>query len=158
MIVSSTAEKSAREKRADNVKMSQSINASTATMIVAARTAFGRKYSAGVNRSAANAIPSAVSTDAICVSAPASKLTTEREKPPVTGNPPDSAAAALAAPKPINSWFGSIRCLLLAPNVFPTDTDSTNPMRAIKKAGMASSLSKSQLMCGALNAGSPVGT
>ena len=37
------------------------------------------------------------------VSAPASKLTTERAKPPVTGYPPETADAMLDAPKPINS-------------------------------------------------------
>jgi hypothetical protein len=34
-------------------------------------------------------MPMAVKAPAAGVSAPASKFTTEREKPPVTGNPPD---------------------------------------------------------------------
>ena len=102
-MVSETAEKSADEKRLASRSTCQSIRFNTATMIVAAKTALGRKKSVGVRNSAANAMPKAARMDAIWVSAPASKLTTDRENPPVTGKPPDSAAAVFAAPKPINS-------------------------------------------------------
>ncbi len=53
------------------------------------------------------AIPVAQNTLANCVDAPASKLTTDLEKPPVTGNAPEIADATLAAPKPTNSWLTS---------------------------------------------------
>ena len=64
-------------------------------MMVAARVAFGRKNSSGVRNSVASAMPTAVKAPAAGVSAPASKFTTEREKPPVTGNPPETAAPML---------------------------------------------------------------
>ncbi|MNC99734.1 hypothetical protein D3C83_181180 [compost metagenome] len=54
-------------------------------MIVAARVAIGSEWSSGVRNSAATAMPTAVKAPAAGVSAPASKLTTERAKPPVTG-------------------------------------------------------------------------
>jgi hypothetical protein len=54
-------------------------------MIVAASVAFGRKWRSGVRNSAASAMPTAVKAPAAGVSAPASKFTTDRAKPPVTG-------------------------------------------------------------------------
>ena len=62
-------------------------------------------------------MPMAVNIPAIGVCAPASKLTTEREKPPVTAKPPEAAEAMLAAPKPSNSWFGFICWRRLFANV-----------------------------------------
>ena len=59
------------------------------------------------------------------VTAPASKLTTEREKPPVTGMPPENAEATFAAPRPSSSWLGSIRWRRFAARVLPTEMDST---------------------------------
>ncbi len=53
--------------------------------MVAASVALGRKCSAGVRNSVAAAIPTAVIPPAAGVRAPASKFTTERAKPPVTG-------------------------------------------------------------------------
>lgn len=64
---------------------------------------------AGVRNRVASAIPTAVYAPAAGVSAPASKLTTEREKPPVTGMPPEKPAPRLAVPRPISSWLGSFR-------------------------------------------------
>ena len=80
-----------------------SIKVSTATKIVAPNTALGSSAKYGVKNKLARAMPTAVSTPAIGVAAPASKFTTEREKPPVTEKPPDIAEATLAAPKPSNS-------------------------------------------------------
>ena len=57
----------------------------------------------GVSINAATASISAVMAPAAGVSAPASKFTTDREKPPVTGNPPVREAPTLAAPNPISS-------------------------------------------------------
>ena len=54
-------------------------------MIVAASVALGKKNKSGVSNRAARPIPIAVNAPAAGVSAPASKLTTERAKPPVTG-------------------------------------------------------------------------
>ena len=54
-------------------------------------------------------MPMAVSTPARGVRAPASKLTTERAKPPVTGYPALKAEATLAAPRPISSRLGWMR-------------------------------------------------
>ena len=65
-------------------------------MMVAARVAFGRKNSSGVRNIVASAMPTAVKAPAAGVSAPASKFTTERAKPPVTGNPPETAAPMFA--------------------------------------------------------------
>ena len=48
-------------------------------------------------------IPRAVYTPAAGVWAPASKFTTERAKPPVTGKPPVKAADKLLAPRATNS-------------------------------------------------------
>ena len=72
-------------------------------MIVPAKVAIGSEASNGVRNSAASNIPTAVNAPAAGVSAPASKLTTDRAKPPVTGYPPEKAAATLAAPRPISS-------------------------------------------------------
>ena len=54
-------------------------------MIVAASTATGRLARSGVRKSVASAMPTAVKAPAAGVAAPASKLTTDRAKPPVTG-------------------------------------------------------------------------
>jgi hypothetical protein len=54
-------------------------------MMVAASVALGRKEDQRRQRSAAMASPTAVKAPAAGVSAPASKFTTERAKPPVTG-------------------------------------------------------------------------
>lgn len=51
----------------------------------------------------------AAESDAAGVTAPASKLTTERANPPVTGYPEEIAAAMFAAPRPISSWSGMMR-------------------------------------------------
>ena len=67
--------------------------------MVAASVAFGKKNNKGVKNIVANAIPTAVKAPAAGVSAPASKFTTEREKPPVTGNPPEIADPIFDAPK-----------------------------------------------------------
>ena len=76
-----------------------STSESTATIIVAASVALGRKNRNGVRNSVARAMPTAVKAPAAGVSAPASKFTTERAKPPVTGNPPDIAEPIFEAPK-----------------------------------------------------------
>ena len=78
-------------------------------MIVAARVAFGKKYNSGVRNIVASAMPTAVNAPAAGVSAPASKFTTERAKPPVTGNPPEMAAPTFDMPSATNSWSGSTR-------------------------------------------------
>ena len=72
-------------------------------MIVAASVAVGRKNSAGVRNITASAMPTAVNAPAAGVCAPASKFTTDRAKPPVTGNPPDSPAPRFDAPSATSS-------------------------------------------------------
>ena len=54
-------------------------------MIVPANVAIGSEASTGVRNNAASKMPTAVNAPAAGVSAPASKLTTERANPPVTG-------------------------------------------------------------------------
>ena len=54
-------------------------------MIVAASVALGRSWISGVSATAAMVRPSAVKAPAAGVAAPASKFTTDRAKPPVTG-------------------------------------------------------------------------
>ena len=75
----------------------------TATSIIDASATFGNQYNSGVKSKATEAINKAVSKPAPGVAAPASKLTTEREKPPHTGKPPENDTAIFAAPKPTNS-------------------------------------------------------
>ena len=48
-------------------------------------------------------MPTAVYTPAAGLTAPASKFTTERAKPPVTGKPPVNAADKLLAPSATSS-------------------------------------------------------
>ena len=156
-MVAAMAVKSALSYCQASLMACQSSRLLTATMIVAARVALGRKYRAGVRKAAARAMPPAVIIDAAWVLAPASKLTTDREKPPVTGNPPETPAAILAAPSPISSWFGSMRSPRLPPRVRPTETDSTNPMRAINRAGTSNSPSTASERLGAEKAGNPWG-
>ncbi len=93
--------------------------------MVAASVAFGRKKSSGVRKSVTSAIPIAVNAPAAGVSAPASKFTTERDRPPVTGNPPEMAAPMFEAPSAISSWSGSTRWRRLAASVRATEIDST---------------------------------
>ena len=83
-------------------------------------------------------MPPAVNTPAMGLRAPASKLTTERENPPVTGKPPLTPDARLAAPRPTSSALLSTRWRRLAARVWATDTDSTKPIRLISNAGSAS--------------------
>ena len=93
--------------------------------MVAARVAFGRKKSSGVRNSVTSAMPTAVKAPAAGVSAPASKFTTERARPPVTGKPPERAAPTFEAPSAISSWSGSTRWRRLAARVSATEIDST---------------------------------
>ena len=93
--------------------------------MVAARVAFGRKKSSGVRNSVTSAMPTAVNAPAAGVSAPASKFTTERARPPVTGKPPETAAPTFEAPSAISSWSGSTRWRRLAARVRATEIDST---------------------------------
>src|SRR5210317_429334 len=127
----------------------------TATMTVAARTALGKNSNNGVKNKAVSAIMTAVMTPAKGVLAPASKLTTEREKPPVTGNPPETAEAILAEPRATSSWLGLMRWRLFAARVLPTDTDSTKPMMVISNADTASSDHKPRSKAGTQREGSP---
>ena len=103
-------------------------------------------------------MPTAVKAPAAGVCAPASKLTTDRAKPPVTGKPPVMAAPTLQAPKATSSRSGSMRWRRLAASVWPTETDSTKPTTLINKAGMASSFNKAISHSGPLKGGKPAGT
>ena len=75
----------------------------------AAHTKEFREKLSGLLRSAYDERPhsalgiGAVNTPAAGVCAPASKFTTERAKPPVTGKPPDRLAAILLAPRASSS-------------------------------------------------------
>ena len=103
-------------------------------------------------------MPTAVKTPAAGVCAPASKFTTERAKPPVTGNPPVKAAPKLLAPSATNSRSGTMRWRRLAANVCPTETDSTKPTTLINSAGMASAFHNGMSHCGQVKGGKPAGT
>jgi hypothetical protein len=83
--------------------MPKSTSDNTATIMVAARVALGSEVNHGVRNNAVRPIAMAVNTPAMGVTAPASKFTTERAKPPVTGKPPDKAELILAAPSPASS-------------------------------------------------------
>ena len=126
--------------------------------MVAARVAWGTKYSAGVSSSAAARMPTAVNTPAAGVCAPASKFTTERAKPPVTGKPPVKAAPRLPAPRATSSRSGSMRWRRRAARVWPTDTDSTKPTTLISSAGRASACHSARSHSGAVSGGRPCGT
>src|SRR5690554_3106778 len=102
----------------------------------------------GVKNTTARAMPTAAKAPAAGVAAPASKLMTEREKLPVTGNPPETAAPRLAAPRPISSWSGRIRWRRLAARVWAIDTDSTNPTILINKAGTSKARQSSRSVLG----------
>ena len=130
----------------------------TATKMVAPSVALGRKYNSGVRKSATRAMPTAVKTPAAGVSAPASKLTMDREKPPATGNPPDIEAPILAAPKANNSWLGSICCRFLAASVWATEIEPTYARIAISNAGVTNWLQSLRSKGGDTRLGSPVGT
>ena len=67
-------------------------------MTVAAKTALGRYSNRAVKNKVVIAIMIAVMTLANGVFAPASKFTTERLNPSVTGNPPPKPLAIFAAP------------------------------------------------------------
>ncbi len=134
-----------------------SISDSTATMMVAARVARGRWVSRGVSSSVAPPMPSAVKAPAAGVAAPASALTTEREKPPVTGMPPEKAAPRLAVPSPASSWSGSMRSRRRAASVSATEMDSTNPTMLISSAATPSSRQSPTSMDGRVRGGRPDG-
>ncbi len=138
--------------------MLKSTSESTATTMVAASVACGRKYSAGVRKSEASVMPMAVNTPAAGVCAPASKLTTERANPPVTGKPPVKAAPRLLAPNATSSWSGSMRWRRLAASVCPTDTDSTNPTTLMRSAGTSSDCHSAMSNSGKVSGGRPCGT
>ena len=103
-------------------------------------------------------MPTAVNTPAAGVCAPASKFTTERAKPPLTGKPPVIAADRLLAPRATSSWSGSMRWRRLAARVWPTDTDSTKPTTLISSAGTASARHSSRSHSGRVSGGRPWGT
>ena len=81
-MVAATAAKSTFEYCQLDFNIEKSTKLRTATMIVAAKVALGKKNNSGVKNSAASSIPTAVKAPAAGVSAPASKLTTDRANPP----------------------------------------------------------------------------
>ncbi len=111
-----------------------------------------------VSESVASAIPTAVNIPASGVRAPASKFTTEREKPPETGEPPLTPEPMFANPIAINSELGSILWRLLAARVWATDTDSTNPTKLIRTAAGTRAAHMPGSMEGKRISGSPPGT
>ena len=135
-----------------------SISPVTATMMVAASTAWGSAWNQPVKKATTSAISAAEMTPASGVLAPAAKLTTERANPPVTGKPPDTALARLAAPKPSSSRLGSMRCCRLSASDWATDTLSTKPTSEISSAGNHSACTEPQSQAGRPSAGKPCGT
>jgi len=117
----------------------------------------GRDDSSGVRNSDASAIPPAVNAPAAGVRAPASKLTAERAKPPVTGYPPEKALATFAAPRPTSSWSGEIRWRRFAASVWATETLSTKPMIEISSAGTQSRSISERSADGTAKGGRPDG-
>ena len=77
-------------------------------MIVAPSAAWGSDANTGVRNSTVGMISRAATIDASGVRVPAASLTAVREKPPVTGKPPNSPDATFAMPRPTSSWFASM--------------------------------------------------
>ena len=81
------------------------ISPATATMMSAPSAALGSELSSGVKKAIVASTIAAVMIEASGVRAPAVSLTAVREKPPVTGYPPNRPEATLAAPSPTSSLF-----------------------------------------------------
>ena len=86
------------------------------------------------------------------------RFNAEREKDPLTGMVWLNAAAILARPWPINSWFSSQGRLVWIAITLQLDIASMKLIKAITNAAGSSCLVVSQLSVGALNCGNPCGT
>ena len=86
------------------------------------------------------------------------RFSAEREKEPLTGMVWLNAAAILARPWPINSWFSFQGRLVLIAITLQLDMASMKLIRAMTNAAGSSSLVVSQSMVGTTNCGNPCGT
>ncbi|MCY1548910.1 hypothetical protein D9M68_850500 [compost metagenome] len=108
---------------------------STAMMMVAASAGSGSCASQPVGTLSSRASRPAVTSPASGVLAPAAWLTAEREIPPVTGNPPDTALARLAAPRPSSSRLVSMRSPRFCARVMAADWPERKIMKPISSEG-----------------------
>ena len=83
------------------------------------------------------------------------RLSAERENEPLTGIEWLKAAATLASPWPINSWFSSQGVRVLSAITLQLDIASMKLISAITKAAGSSSLVASQLISGMDRLGRP---
>ena len=81
----------------------------TASMIKAARTGFGRSENRGARANSVNSTTPPVTIDAICVRAPAASLSELAERLVDTGIPWKNPAVTLDIPWATDSWSMSMR-------------------------------------------------
>ena len=86
------------------------------------------------------------------------RFSAERENDPLTGIVWLNAAAILASPWPINSWFSFHGRLVLIAITLQLDIASMKLIRAMTNAAGSSSLVVSQSIVGVTNFGMPLGT
>ena len=84
-------------------------DSATASMIIAARTGFGRWWSYGVKNSSVTSTDAAAKSDESPSVACDARFNAERENDPLTGIDWQNAAAIFARPCPTSSWFSSHR-------------------------------------------------
>ena len=118
----------------------RSNNLATATTMVAANVTSGRRSNTDVASSTTRSSSTAVIRDDSGVRAPAPAFTEVREKPPVTGTPPNIADPMLASPIAYSSWV-ALRGTTLFGYCMAMDLEiemlSMNPTKLMTKLGMA---------------------
>ena len=85
-----------------------------------------------------------VTTDERPVTAPAARLTAERENEPLTGNDWQKLPTMLASPWPISSWLGSMRCRVRVAIAFAIEIASMKPTSVMTNAVESSVTNVSQ--------------
>ncbi len=110
MIAATAMAKSTRATRCRRRNSRTSIMPNTtASMITAASTAFGRSENSGARTSSVSTTSAPVTSDAIGVRAPEDSLSELADRLVETGMPWNSPAPAFAMPCAIDSWSTSIR-------------------------------------------------
>ncbi len=110
-----------------------------------------------MKKSSVSSTQAAVTSDESPVRAPDARLSAERENDPLTGIDWQNAAAILASPCPMSSWFSSQRTRVLMAIALQLDIASMKLMSAMTKAAGNNAVIALHSSAGTPTPGSPAG-
>ena len=160
-IAATAIQKSKRATRRSRRSSGRSIIPNTtASMITAPRTAFGRSEKSGARKSSVSSTSAPVISDAIGVRAPADSFSELADRLVETGIPWNTPAPAFAIPCATDSWSTSIRYLCRAANARASPAVCEKPISTSANAAIAIVAAWSPISerAGISGAGSPLGT